>query len=622
MFGLFCCLTSLTFSGAKAMTNEYVLIRPTPMPLVHEGKEVGTMQLSPGTIVNLVKREEESVWVTRGDSALFKVSLYSLMPQMLASTDSVFAKEIRKQLTLASEGSQESKEIVSYYLRVGFDGYDINQSVWLSKKYSDSTNGIALHNLARWRQLISIDDLTIPPAKELFGKAIPLLESKSESGDPYAQFFYSDCLQYGRGIETNEVESLKWIDKAAASGNPIAITSKARLLLQTNTPFFSTAEGIALLQKAEALGDPEASATLGSCYEFGTGVEKNPQKAFEFYKKAADTGLPYVECVVGNCYFNGFGVTKNDAQSMSWFLRAADENYPDALCAMGWLYITGAGVQRDPQKAFRLYQRAADLGWPRAEWLVADCLRRGIGTPINAVDAVKWYKKAAENNQHDAMCDYALANETGKVIQKNEKEAFRWYQAAAELGFPRGEYCLGNCYRDGIGVEKNAETAVLWYRKAADKGYLQAFCNLGACYGKGLGVPKDPQVAMDWYKKAADKGYPEGNFMMGVIFAEGLGVTAEPKTALLWLNRAVDLGSSHAMCYLARAYLQGGALVPQDQAKAIPLLQRAADAGDADSIRLLGDIYEKGLGVPKDPVEAAKWKAKADALNGASPDKK
>ena len=43
-------------------------------------------------------------------------------------------------------------------------------------------------------------------------------------------------------------------------------------------------------QKAAEQGDAMAQFNLGQCYTNGTGVEKDEQKAVEWYKKAAEQG--------------------------------------------------------------------------------------------------------------------------------------------------------------------------------------------------------------------------------------------------------------------------------------------------------------------------------------------
>jgi uncharacterized protein len=57
---------------------------------------------------------------------------------------------------------------------------------------------------------------------------------------------------------------------------------------------------------------------------------------------------------------------------------------------------------------------------------------------------------------------------------------------------------------------------------------------------------------------------------------------------------------------LGRLYLKGSG-VPQNEAEAVKLLQRAAAQKNADAQYLLGRIYWEGRGVPRDRVQAHMW---------------
>lgn len=47
-------------------------------------------------------------------------------------------------------------------------------------------------------------------------------------------------------------------------------------------------KGAKWYQKAAEQGNANAQDALGSCYEYGQGVEKNEEKAVEWYQKAAE----------------------------------------------------------------------------------------------------------------------------------------------------------------------------------------------------------------------------------------------------------------------------------------------------------------------------------------------
>ena len=65
---------------------------------------------------------------------------------------------------------------------------------------------------------------------------------------------------------------------------------------------------------------------LGICYQNGTGVEKNFQKAFELYQKATEQGSALAQCNLGICYQNGIGVKKNTQKAVELYQKAAEKD--------------------------------------------------------------------------------------------------------------------------------------------------------------------------------------------------------------------------------------------------------------------------------------------------------
>ena len=78
----------------------------------------------------------------------------------------------------------------------------------------------------------------------------------------------------------------------------------------------------ALYHRAEQ-GDADAQCNLGVCYQYGTGVEKDEQKAVEWYKKAAEQRYANAQYSLGVCYNNGTGVEKDEQKAVEWYKKAA-----------------------------------------------------------------------------------------------------------------------------------------------------------------------------------------------------------------------------------------------------------------------------------------------------------
>lgn len=77
------------------------------------------------------------------------------------------------------------------------------------------------------------------------------------------------------------------------------------------------------LEKAVAVGNPEAQYQLGLLYARGDGVEQNFNRAHEWLMKAALQGHPKSQYHLGHMYGLGDGVEKDYEEAFVWFWLAA-----------------------------------------------------------------------------------------------------------------------------------------------------------------------------------------------------------------------------------------------------------------------------------------------------------
>ena len=73
------------------------------------------------------------------------------------------------------------------------------------------------------------------------------------------------------------------------------------------------------------------------------------------------------------------------------------------------------------------------------------------------------------------------------------------------------------------------------------------------------------------------------------------------------LQPLADAGDDLALYSIGILYATGSEDLKQDYAKAISYYQKAAQKNHAGSLRQLGVMYEKGLGVPASPSQAAQY---------------
>ena len=81
-------------------------------------------------------------------------------------------------------------------------------------------------------------------------------------------------------------------------------------------------------------------------------------------------------------------------------------------------------------------------------------------------------------------------------------------------------------------------------------------------------------------------------------------------TALQEWRPLAEQGNATAQSLLGAMYFKGLG-VPQDDAEAARWLRLAAEQGDADAQLIIGTMYRTGRGVPQDDAEAARWFRKA-----------
>ena len=189
------------------------------------------------------------------------------------------------------------------------------------------------------------------------------------------------------------------------------------------------------------------------------------------------------------------------------------------------------------------------------------------------------------------------------VFSQQELSAF---EQQATSGDAAAQCGLGMMYKKGQGVPQDYAQAALWWRKAAEQGYAQAQYNLAASYYNGEGVPQDYAQAALWFCKAAEQGHAHAQYNLGAWYEEGedQGVPQDDTQAAFWRRKirawrayidSVDFHRSEHWRYTQAAFWY----------------RKAAEQGDADAQDALGDLYDKGQGVPQDYAQAALWYRKA-----------
>jgi peptidoglycan hydrolase-like protein with peptidoglycan-binding domain len=145
-------------------------------------------------------------------------------------------------------------------------------------------------------------------------------------------------------------------------------------------------------------------------------------------------------------------------------------------------------------------------------------------------------------------------------------------------------------------------------RARANADELPAMEEMARRLVQGLGVPKDQQAGAGWLLRAAQHGSAQSAFNVGVMYERGFVVERDSTRAVEWYRKASEANLPIAKQHLALMLREGKGVARNGQ-EAIDLLRAASRQGLAVSMFTLGDIYERGDLLPKDPAMALAWYA-------------
>jgi uncharacterized protein len=258
------------------------------------------------------------------------------------------------------------------------------------------------------------------------------------------------------------------------------------------------------------------------------------------------------------------------------------------------------------------------------------------GTDVNKVfnDAVAKVRELAQKDDKDAI--YALAH-WGVLSGANINEVAALYRKAADKGQVLAKSELAQvlmqagaqnpeAVKEAIKLIKEAEAAD---NKVARRMLAQLHLQ-GVTEGeKGtVIVERSPAKAKELLEKGNKAGDGEATLGLAQMYAAGVeGVSADQAKSLEYLIEAGKQGSAVALSTYGARLLNGDPdtdkspkLVKKDVQAALKLFNEAAEKGLAAANRILGQIYENGVGadgadVKQDVAKAFEYYTKAANSN-------
>ncbi len=196
-----------------------------------------------------------------------------------------------------------------------------------------------------------------------------------------------------------------------------------------------------------------AANYIGGLYECRS---FDDEKAFEWYLRGAEWGDEDAMYNLANMYEYGTFVEKDIDKAIEWYRKSYEQQGEKAQDAAYKLRDIYNHLLHEEAQGFEWNQRGAAWGDDEAMYNI------GVSYKWKDKDkALEWFRMAYEKQGEKAG---AAAYQIGCLLDNDE--AFTWFLRSAERGNEKGMYAVGTMYRDGNGVAKDVEKAMEWFRKA------------------------------------------------------------------------------------------------------------------------------------------------------------
>ncbi|MBN2676242.1 MAG: sel1 repeat family protein, partial [Alphaproteobacteria bacterium] len=107
--------------------------------------------------------------------------------------------------------------------------------------------------------------------------------------------------------------------------------------------------------------------------------------------------------------------------------------------------------------------------------------------------------------------------------------------------------------------------------------------------------------------EAASQGYAPAQYQLAILYKMGETLPRNYKESMKWLKMSAEQKYMPAEYELAKRYKKGSLFVKEDPKEFLFWLMRAGFNGSDKAAEELGYLYEKGIFVPENKIEAYKW---------------
>jgi TPR repeat protein len=156
------------------------------------------------------------------------------------------------------------------------------------------------------------------------------------------------------------------------------------------------------LVKSAVDGDPSAAYEVGMRLSGGASTEAAGERAVAWLERAARAGLTPALLALGSVYEKGVGVARDPQRARAYYLEAARKGNAKAMHNLAVLCAHGVGGKLDQAAAAEWFRKAAMRGVIDSQFNLAVLYERGAGVEQSVAEAYKWYALAARQGDAGA----------------------------------------------------------------------------------------------------------------------------------------------------------------------------------------------------------------------------
>ena len=193
--------------------------------------------------------------------------------------------------------------------------------------------------------------------------------------------------------------------------------------------------------------DKDGFRKIGYFYEHGFHVEKNIEKAMEFYQKAY---------VLGD-YVAGYNlailyIKENEyLEAVKYLALGVYNEHISSIKLLADIYFKGLGVYKNIDVALKLYLSLLSKG----DLSIIDKIGQIYYQKEDYYNAIKFFEQGYKNNDLDSIYHLAVCHAKAKGTNLDLGKAISLYELGAKNGHKKCIKNLAIHYQNGIGVKQD-----------------------------------------------------------------------------------------------------------------------------------------------------------------------